>query len=83
VGEVDGRRVCDLACGQGILARELDERGAALEGVDVFEKLLRIARRYEQKVPIGIHYLLDDARTLGRLESSVFDGVVCNMSWWI
>jgi 2-polyprenyl-3-methyl-5-hydroxy-6-metoxy-1,4-benzoquinol methylase len=52
VGEADGGRVCDLACGQGILARELAERGAAAEGVDVSEKMLRIARRFREIPPL-------------------------------
>jgi 2-polyprenyl-3-methyl-5-hydroxy-6-metoxy-1,4-benzoquinol methylase len=80
VGEVQGRRVCDLACGQGVVARKLAERGASVDGVDISEKMLHIARRYEQEEPLGITYLLDDARTLDRLDSDVFDGVVCNMA---
>ncbi len=79
-GEVRGRRVLDLACGQGIVARRLADRGASVAGVDVSEKLLETARRYEREEPRGISYLLDDARTLDALEDAGFDGVVCNMS---
>jgi 2-polyprenyl-3-methyl-5-hydroxy-6-metoxy-1,4-benzoquinol methylase len=80
VGELAGRRVCDLTCGQGVVARKLAERGASVDGVDISEKMLHIARRYEQEEPLGVVYLLDDAKTLGRLESAAFDGVVCNMA---
>jgi SAM-dependent methyltransferase len=48
--------------------------------VDISEKLLDIARRYEKQAPLGVTYLLDEARTLGGLESATFDGVVCNMA---
>jgi SAM-dependent methyltransferase len=80
VGELAGRRVCELACGQGVLARKLAERGALVDGVGISEKMLWIARLYEQEAPLGIVYLLDDAQTLGRLESAAFDGMVCNVA---
>lgn len=79
-GEVSGRRVLDLACGQGIVARRLADRGASVVGVDVSERLLETARSYEREEPLGISYLLEDARTLDGLEDAGFDGVVCNMS---
>lgn len=51
VGEVEGERVCDLACGQGWFARELARRGARVTGIDVSGRLLEIARRHEQEEP--------------------------------
>lgn len=79
-GDVGRWRVCDLACGQGVVSRALARRGASVVGVDLSEKLLDIARRYEREEPLGVSYLLDDAQKLGGLESAVFDGVVCNMA---
>ena len=47
-GELDGQHVCDLACGQGILTRELGRSGAAsVVGIDLSGELLALARRYE------------------------------------
>jgi 2-polyprenyl-3-methyl-5-hydroxy-6-metoxy-1,4-benzoquinol methylase len=44
--EVAGRRVLDLGCGVGQLARYLAEQGAAeVVGVDVSERMLEVARR--------------------------------------
>lgn len=79
-GEVRGYRTCDLACGQGVVARQLAARGASVVGVDISGRLLETARHYERGGPLGISYLLDDARTLDGLEDAGFDGVVCNMS---
>lgn len=79
-GEVRGYRICDLACGQGVVARRLAARGASVVGVDISGRLLEAARRYEREDPLGISYLLGDARTLDGLEDASFDGVVCNMS---
>lgn len=79
-GDVRGRRICDLACGQGIVSRRLAGLGASVVGLDVSEKLLEIARYYEREEPRGISYLLEDAQTLDGLADGSFDGVLCNMS---
>ena len=77
-GDVEGRRVCDLACGQGITARRLAERGATVVGVDLSSRLLDHARRYEREKPHGISYILGDAQVLTGVANAEFDGVVCN-----
>lgn len=79
VGDVQGQEVCDLACGQGLVSRELARRGARVTGVDVAEKMLELARGYEEAEPLGIHYVQDDARLLAGLDDAVFDGATCNM----
>lgn len=78
-GEMPGR-VCDIACGQGVVSRALARRGASVVGVDISEKLLAIARRYEREETLGITYLLDDARTLRALDDASVDGAVCSMA---
>ena len=77
-GDLAGRRVCDLGCGQGFLARRMAQLGASVVGVDISEKLLQIAERDEAAVSLGIEYLNDDANGLSRLADGAFDGVVCN-----
>jgi ubiquinone/menaquinone biosynthesis C-methylase UbiE len=80
LGNVSGKHICDLACGQGVIARKLAHRGASVVGVDISAKLLEIARREEQAEPLGIAYMQDDAQTLSKLRDAEFDSVVCNMS---
>ena len=80
LGDLDGRMICDLACGQGIVARELATRGAQVTGVDISERLLEIARREEAQTPLGITYLHDDAHTLATLPDAAFDAVTCNLA---
>jgi 2-polyprenyl-3-methyl-5-hydroxy-6-metoxy-1,4-benzoquinol methylase len=53
-GETRGQTICDLACGQSWIARELARRGAHVTGVDLAEPLLALARRYEERDPLGI-----------------------------
>lgn len=80
VGDVEGQHLCDLACGQGIVARRLAGRGAKVTAVDVSENLLDLARLYEQKERRGISYVRADARDLTAFANESFDGVVCNMA---
>lgn len=79
-GDVAGRRICDLACGQGRVARYLAELGAVVVGIDLSAKLLEIARRHEEAQPRKIEYRLADARNLPDRPDDLFDGVLCHMA---
>src|SRR5712691_4974999 len=74
MGPIAGQRVCDLACGQGRVARHLTDLGARVVGIDLSAKLLAIARRREEAEPRGIAYLLADAQNLAGVADGVFDG---------
>jgi ubiquinone/menaquinone biosynthesis C-methylase UbiE len=80
VGAIKGQTICDLACGQGWVARELARRGAQVTGIDLADNLLALARRYEEQEPLGIVYLQDDAQSARTLADSSFDGCVCVFS---
>ena len=80
MGDVAGRRICDLACGQGRVSRYLAGQGAHVVGIDLSAKLLEIARCHEEELPRGIEYLLADAQSLDDEEVGTFDGVVCFMA---
>jgi 2-polyprenyl-3-methyl-5-hydroxy-6-metoxy-1,4-benzoquinol methylase len=80
MGDVSGLRVCDLACGQGRVARHLADLGARVIGIDLSAKLLEIARRHEQAEPRGIEYVLADAQSLDSAALGTFDGVLCFMA---
>ncbi len=76
-GDVSGRQVCDLACGQGILTRELAKRGAEVTGIDLSRRLLALAREREASEPSGIVYREGDAQSLSEITNATFDGVTC------
>jgi 2-polyprenyl-3-methyl-5-hydroxy-6-metoxy-1,4-benzoquinol methylase len=80
LGEITGQRLCDVACGQGRVARRLAELGAAVVAVDSSARLLEIARRHEATHPRGIEYRQGDARRLDGFADGVFDGAVCFMA---
>lgn len=75
-GDLTGLQLCDLACGQGILTRELVRTGAAsVLGIDASGALLALARQYETAV--GIDYQHGDAQALFDVPNERFDGVAC------
>lgn len=80
LGQVAGQHLCDLACGQGRVARYLADQGATVVGVDLSAKLLAIARHHEEAEPRGIEYRHVDARNLNGITDLSFDGVLCHMA---
>lgn len=80
IGDVAGQHICDLACGQGRVARYLAGRGATVVGIDLSANLLSIARHHEETAPQGIEYLHADVQRLDEVALDPFDGVVCSMA---
>jgi len=80
IGDVAGQRICDLACGQGRVARYLASQGATVVGIDLSAKLLAIARQHEEATPPGIEYIHADVQRLDSAAFEPFDGVVCSMA---
>ena len=80
VGEVEGEVICDLACGQGWVARELARRGAQVTSLDLAPNLLALAQRYEEQEPLGIVYVEGGAECAEPLCDGQFTGCVCVMA---
>ena len=75
LGDVWGKEVLDLACGEGIWTRQIRQRGAARAmGVDISRAMIELAREEERKNPIGCEYRVGDAA--GTLAGETFDVVV-------
>jgi ubiquinone/menaquinone biosynthesis C-methylase UbiE len=72
------RSVLDLACGHGLVARELARQGARVAGVDISASLLDAARAEEETVPLGVEYITGDASDPLLLAGRTFNGVVSN-----
>lgn len=70
VGDVRGKRVLDLACGEGFYSRRIKELGAAeVVGVDVSPAMITLAEQQEQAAPLGIDYVCADVQALPELGS--------------
>lgn len=66
VGDLESKRVVDVACGEGFFTRKLRSHGAAhVVGVDISERMIELAQGEEAARPLGIEYRVEDARELG------------------
>lgn len=72
MGDIAGREVLDLGCGQGYYSRQFKERGAArVVGIDISDAMIRLARASEEQQPLGIEYLhgdIADMETVGSFD---------------
>ena len=65
LGDVAGKSVIDLACGEGYYTRELRRQGAArVVGVDLSHGMIGLAEAEEARGPLGIEYLVGDVQSL-------------------
>ena len=70
-------RVLDLGCGEGYVARNLARRGCRrIDGVDMSVEMIQLANKSEADDPLGIRYLVGDARDLSILETASYDLVL-------
>lgn len=77
LGPRPGERVLDVACGQGILCRELRRLGTTCVGVDASPQLIGLAQRLDP----ASQYLVGDARELADLDAGgLFDAAICVMA---
>ena len=72
--DVRGKKILDVACGQGALCRILEERRAQVVGAELSESLLDIARK---RGPRHIRYVRADAKDLSSLKGDAFDAITC------
>lgn len=65
LGDLRGRNVLDLACGEGFYTRLIRQSGAArVVGVDLSPEMIALARQQEQDRPSGIEYLAAAAEAI-------------------
>jgi ubiquinone/menaquinone biosynthesis C-methylase UbiE len=65
VGDIAGKSVIDLACGEGHYTRVLRQQGAGrIVGVDLSRSMIRLAEDEEARQPLGIEYRVGDVQTL-------------------
>jgi ubiquinone/menaquinone biosynthesis C-methylase UbiE len=69
-----GEAMIDVACGQGVLCRALQQVGTEVTGVDAAAELIQAAK---ERGPGSIHYHAADARDLSFLPENRFDGAAC------
>ena len=73
-----GLRVLDVGCGGGILADSMARKGAAVLGIDLASKALKVAQLHALEVQTdGVQYREISAEALAVEQPSSFDIVTC------
>lgn len=78
LGEIQGKRVLDLGCGDGRFGHLLAQKGAFVTGVDQCEAF--IAHANQHKINDHERYEVGDAHQLAQLADATFDRVVSYIS---
>ncbi len=75
LGDISGKAILDLACGEGHYTRLLRALGGArVMGVDLSPRMIELAEENERQQPLGVRYQTGDARYVQAGEN--FDLVV-------
>ncbi len=83
LGNVKGKSVLDVACGEGHFSRKLAEQAKGdiqITGIDASKKLIDIAQKKNEPFSHCIKFLVGDASRLESLPSNSFDVAFCNMA---
>ncbi|MEV5753894.1 class I SAM-dependent methyltransferase [Actinoallomurus sp. NPDC052308] len=68
LGPVNGKRVLDVGCGDGLYARLVAQRGAGqVVGTDSSSEMIRLAEAAEADQPLGVRYHVHDVATMPAL----------------
>jgi ubiquinone/menaquinone biosynthesis C-methylase UbiE len=75
LGNISGKRVLDLGCGEGYNSRIMAGKKAKIIGVDLSAKLIDCAIREEKRKKLGIDYYVRNAADLRLFKNNTFDVV--------
>lgn len=79
MGDVKGKRILDLGCGEGGYSRELAKRGARLVSVDCSKKAIDYAVKLSKEEELKIKHYVRNSNDLFDIDSETFDIVLCSM----
>lgn len=79
MGDVDGKAILDLGCGDGGYSRELTKKGAHVVSVDCSEKAIEYAIGQAEGECLSIEHHVRNSNDLFGIEDNRFDLVLCSM----
>ena len=82
VSSVSCRRILDIGCGEGWLARALGDLGMSVTGIDVVPELIAQARALPRAAASNMAFHVEDYASIANRQwrGGAFDAAVCNFS---
>ena len=74
---LEGKSVLDVGCGGGILAEAMARKGAAVTGIDLAEKALKVAQLHLLESRLAVRYELASAEQYANMHAAEFDALTC------
>lgn len=74
---ITGKQVLDVGCGGGILAESMAARGAAVTGIDLAKKSLKVAQLHSLESGVAVDYRCVAVEELAEESPASFDVVTC------
>ena len=74
---LDGKEVCDVGCGGGILSESMARSGARVSGIDMGKGPLSVARLHAMESELEIDYRQSTAEDFARENTGRFDIITC------
>lgn len=79
LGNVKGKYILDLGCGEGGYSRELAHKGAMVTAADCSEVFIEYAKNKAKEEDLSIDHCVLNANTLNDINDNHFDIVLCSM----
>ncbi len=81
LGNLEGKKVLDLACGNGQMSRLMTRLGASVTAIDGSQEMVNLAQQRSKDMSIAYHVAdITKDQAVSFLEASEFDVVLCNMA---
>ena len=71
------KKVLDVGCGGGILSESMAKRGADVTGIDMGEKVIRIAKLHALQSKLDIDYQCTSLEAIAPKQKARFDVITC------
>ncbi|OGH28380.1 MAG: hypothetical protein A3E12_01865 [Candidatus Levybacteria bacterium RIFCSPHIGHO2_12_FULL_39_9] len=79
IGNVEGKKVLDIACGDGAITVFLAKKGAICTGIDYSSKLIDIGKNKAKELGLSINFKVMDARNMEAIRNEVLDLIVISL----